>query len=307
MINFYNIGRQMYRMNNWREVHRLIIFIVRTYLQYPTMKKIYGFFMQDDLRREILAFSKFPIEQATRAFFYNGSTLSQRVCLIEYHFSYLQKIIKAEALMNIYRNKDIYLWRIRNENINWYTILTYHPGQRKEGLMALEMRFEGYLLYQMMFWINQDKNQEPALWIGAMQGPNMNNAKDFVKETTKIAHRYRTKNLILYMTMALARSLRVKHIYAVSNEGYYAMNHLRINRKLKTDFGVFWNEVGGHITNDSRFYELPLVEPRKTLDEVPTRKRAVYRKRFAFQDDVDMQIVKNMEKIMKGEEDVYET
>jgi len=306
MINFYNIGRQMYRMNNWREVHRLIIFIGRTYLQYPTMKKIYGFFMQDDLRREILAFSKFPIEQATRAFFYNGSTLSQRVCLIEYHFLYLQKIIKAEALMNIYRNKDIYLWRIRNENINWYTVLTYHPGQRKEGLMALEMRFEGYSLYQMMFWINQDKNQEPALWIGAMQGPNMNNAKDFVKETTKIAHRYRTKNLILYMTMALARSLRVKHIYAVSNEGYYAMNHLRINRKLKTDFGVFWNEVGGHITNDSRFYELPLVEPRKTLDEVPTRKRAVYRKRFAFQDDVDVQIVKNMEKIMKGEEDVYE-
>lgn len=300
MLNFYDMGCQMYRMNNWREVHRLIIFICRAYFQYPAMKKLHDFFMQDDLRREILGYSKFPIEQATRSFFYNGSTLSQRVALIEYHFSYLQKIIKEEELKNIYRNKEIYLWKSTDENVDWYTVLMYHPGQRKEGLMALEMRFEGYSLYQMMFWIDQDKNKEPALWIGAMQGPNMEHAKDFVKEATKRAYRYRTKNLILYMTMALARALHVKHIYAVSNDGYYAMNHLRRDRKLKTDFGAFWEEVSGHVTDDSRFYELPLVEPRKTMDEVPTRKRAVYRKRFAFQDNVDAQIAENMKKIMKG-------
>jgi hypothetical protein len=32
---------------------------------------------------------------------------------------------------------------------------------------------------------------------------------------------------------------------------------------------------------------------------VPTRKRAVYRRRFAFLDDVDAQIVENMESILK--------
>jgi uncharacterized protein VirK/YbjX len=36
------------------------------------------------------------------------------------------------------------------------------------------------------------------------------------------------------------------------------------------------------------------------MEEVPTRKRAVYRKRFAFQDDVDKQIADNMQKIKKG-------
>ena len=163
----------------------------------------------------------------------------------------------------------------------------------------MEMRYDGRSLYQMMFWINKDKNNEPALWIGAMQGPNTANAKDFVKEATKRSYRYRTKNLILYMTMALARSLDVKHIYAVSNAGYYAMNHVRRDRKLKTDFGAFWEETGGHVTDDPRFYEVPLVESRKTMEEVPTRKRAVYRKRFAFQDDVDRQIEENMRNIMQ--------
>ena len=99
--------------------------------------------------------------------------------------------------------------------------------------------------------------------------------------------------------MAVARALAVKHIYAVSNDGYYANNHVRRDRKLKTDFGAFWEEAGGHITDDSRFYEIPLVEPRKTMEEVPTRKRAVYRKRFTFLDEVDATIQQNMEQILK--------
>lgn len=63
---------------------------------------------------------------------------------------------------------------------------------------------------------------EEALWIGAIQGPSMENAREVIKDITKRSHCYRTKNLILYMTMAVARNFGVKHIYAVSNEGYYA-------------------------------------------------------------------------------------
>ena len=48
--------------------------------------------------------------------------------------------------------------------------------------------------------------------------------------------------------------------------------------------------------------ELPLVEPRKTMEEVPTRKRAVYRRRFAFLDDVDAQIAARMAKILSQPE-----
>lgn len=95
----------------------------------------------------------------------------------------------------------------------------------------------------------------------------------------------------------------MKHIYAVTNAGYYAQNHVRRDRKLKTDFGAFWEEAGGRPTEDPRFDELPLVEPRKTMEEVPTRKRAVYRRRFAFLDDVDAQIAANMVKVLRQPEE----
>ena len=47
---------------------------------------------------------------------------------------------------------------------------------------------------------------------------------------------------------------------------------------------------------DQRFFTLPLIEPRKTMEEVPTRKRAVYRKRFAFLDALEEDLQKTLQK-----------
>jgi uncharacterized protein VirK/YbjX len=127
----------------------------------------------------------------------------------------------------------------------------------------------------------------------------MDEARELIKRLTKAFHGYRTKNLILYMLQAAARSLGVEKIYGVTNEGYYAMNHMRANRKLKTSFSDFWLEAGGEKTGNPRFDSLPLTEPRKTMEEVPTRKRAVYRKRFALLDEIDAQIAEKMSSILK--------
>ena len=146
----------------------------------------------------------------------------------------------------------------------------------------------------MMFWIAKDRNDEWSLFIGAMQGPHMDHSRDVIKKVTKRCHAYRTKNLILHATQEVAKALDLKHIYAVTNYGYYANNHVRRDRKLKTDFGAFWAESGGKLCDDRRFYELPLTEYRKTMEEIPTRKRANYRKRFALLDEIDASIAINL-------------
>lgn len=293
------MGKRIYDTSNSREVHRFAVFLGRYMVHRSTINKLVDFFQQDKLRNTIISKNAFPIEQATRAFFYAGSTLKARTELIMNHFCIEQERLNDEWFVRLNTDDHYKIWQSDQEDINWYATLHMAPGQRKEGLLSVNMYVDDIPLYQIMFWFNKDKNEEDSMWIGAMQGPNVADAKDVIKDITKRSHRYRTKNLILYMTMAVARSFGCKHIYAVSNEGYYAMNHVRRDRKLKTDFGEFWEEAGGYKTEDPRFYEVPLVEPRKTMEEVPTRKRAVYRKRFAFQDDVDAQIAANMEKILR--------
>ena len=137
------------------------------------------------------------------------------------------------------------------------------------------------------------------MFIGAMQGPNVENSKDLIKVLTKKCHAYRTKNLILYATQAVARALNLKKILAVTNYGYYANNHIRRDRKLKTSFSDFWQECGGTPTEDERFFELPLIENRKSDEEIPTRKRAVYRRRFLMLDEIDTAIFENLQAFKK--------
>lgn len=66
--------------------------------------------------------------------------------------------------------------------------------------------------------------------------------------------------------------------------------HISSKRRLKTSLDDFWKEIQGEICNDSRFCTLPLIELRKSLEEVDSHKRNLYRKRFAMLDSIDADV-----------------
>lgn len=302
MKNIREIGRKIYNVNYWRERRRYYIFLLRCFINKSKMEKIDIFFNSTKLLKEIADIYPFVYEQPTRAFFYNKSTFDERAAIVEKHMDFVARTLHADIVRDLYSEKNISLWDGGElDGSRLAGMLYFEAGQRKEGMMSVMLRLEKKPLYQMIFWIAPDKKGDMSMFIGAMQGPNMDNARDVVKKVTKYCHAYRTKNLVLYLTQAVARALGLKHIYAVTNEGYYANNHVRADRKLKTDFSEFWIEAGGHPTDDARFYELPLVEARKTMEEVPTRKRAVYRKRFAMLDELDKTAAEKMKTMLVPE------
>ena len=301
MTSMKDIGKRIYNLKNPREKRRYYVFLLRAMLHKRALKELVDFFNAVPARSKLLERNPFPVEQATRAFFYNKSTFAERVQLVRQHYELLEKLLQEKYFLQISgaECQPYTVWESVYEDKPWLAQLVFEAGQRKEGLLSLELNLGRDHVYQIMFWVGYNQSGEASLWIGAIQGPNMENAKDVVKKMTKACHGYRTKNLVLYMLQAVARNLGLKKIYAVSNYGYYANNHVRADRKLKTNFGDFWLEAGGRETGDARFYELPLTEPRKTMEEVPTRKRAVYRRRFAFLDEVDSEIAKSVKKILK--------
>ena len=137
----------------------------------------------------------------------------------------------------------------------------------------------------MMFWVGlSPETGKPALFVGALQGTTLGN--EAVKAMTKKFFGYRTKNLIFYGLRTAAGLMGAETIYAVTNAGYYAMNHVRMDRKLKTNFGDFWAECGGTPTRDPRFYEIPLEEHRRDLSELKPSKRANHRRRYELMDQM---------------------
>ena len=300
MQSFYELSKRIYDMKNPREARRALIFCVRAYFRRAQMRELDLFFRKDQVLTALLDIYPFVYEQPTRAFFYNKSTFDERTRIVESHMLFLREHVQKDVFLGLYRRENVRLWSgILCMGEQMTASLFFDYGQRKEGLMSVILRLGEAALYQIIFWIAPGRDGLPAMWIGAMQGPNMAHARDVVKQATKACHSYRTKNLVLYIAQAAARTLGLRHIYAVTNMGYYANNHVRIDRKLKTDFSAFWHEAGGIDTDDARFMELPLIEARKTMEEVPTRKRAVYRRRFALLDEIDREVTERVAAILR--------
>lgn len=301
-ISISAIGKKIYDLSNPREKRRYYVFLLRSLFYRKLLNELLAFFESEEPLKALLERTAYPIEQVTRSFFYKDSSIEERRHIIERHYTYLLNRLKSDRFLQIcdyHPEARFVIWESEFEEKNLRAELTIDDGQRKEGCLSVIIKWDEQELYQIIFWLNEDINGQIALWIGAMQGPNFDDARNVVKRLTKFCHGYRTKNLVLYMVQAVVRSMGIKKIYAVSNYGYYANNHVRTDRKLKTNFGDFWLEAGGHETEDKRFFEVPIIETRKTMEEVPTRKRAVYRRRFAFLDEVDATIAERMAQILK--------
>lgn len=293
MNSFVELGKKIYNLKNPKEARRFVVFLARCCFHPKQMQRVKKFFAQTEILREVAEKFPFVYEQVTRAFFYNRSTFDERIELVEAHMNFLVREMSDDFLLKLYGGEKILLWRMPIDETlgEMRLVMCIEGGQRKEGLASVMLELSsGVTVYQIIFWLAQE-----TMWIGAMQGPNVEDSRELIKKLTKKCHACRTKNLILYAAQAVARSLSLTKILAVTNEGYYANNHIRRDRKLKTSFSDFWLECGGTPTDDDRFYSLPLIEKRKTVDEMPVHKRAVYRRRFALLDEIDTAVAENLQ------------
>ena len=111
---------------------------------------------------------------------------------------------------------------------------------------------------------------------------------------------YRPKNFIMYLLRLIAHQCGVETIYAVSDEGFYANTHLvRGHRAKVAELDSLWQESGGKLSQDPRFYIVPLEEYRKPIEEIKSQKRSQYRKRYDMLDQYAAEVQENLKPYMK--------
>ena len=301
-------GHRLYVTSRLKEMKRYLVFRARCRMHKDIMEDFLAFFAETQLRKDILEGTPAFIEQVTRAFFYKDSDYPDRSALIKNHMRYMEKHFTQEALTRLYIDVDtkenagqkITLWEDTFEDKPLRLSLYFHAGQYKEGCLSLILTWNEEPFYQIMFWFGPDmKKTGDAIWIGALQG--IPHGSDAIKRMTKAFFGYRPKNLIFYGLRNLARCLGISKIYGVTNAGYYAMNHIRIDRKLKTDFGAFWEECEGKPCEaDYRFYVMPVKEYRKDMSELKPSKRAQHRRRFEKLDAIEAAFDASCKKLLKS-------
>lgn len=293
------IGHDLYNTNILKEWKRYIVFMTRCQLHKKQIGALQDFFAATTLRRAMLRQTTAFVEQTTRQFFYKDSTWDERIALVKNHVEYLEAVVDDAALEQLYaKGERIRVWEDTYAEQPLAMELWFHAGQRKEGCLSLVLSLGEEELYQIMFWLSPSpEDGQPSLWIGALQGTP--NGSEIIKGMTKAFFGYRTKNLIFYGIRNVTAVLGCRHLYAVSNAGYYAMNHVRRDRKLKTSLDDFWQECEGQPCSDKRFFEMPIEEHRKAMEELKPSKRAQHRRRFEKMDEITASIKNVLESYKK--------
>ena len=292
------VGKSLYQTHILKEMKRYVVFRTRCKMHSSAINDLLSFFKANEHRQAWLKGNPSFVEQTTRSFFYKGSTWDERMALVKNHVEIMEALFTDKMLDELYgERKAVQLWQDEYQEKPLTMNLAFHAGQRKEGCLSLMMCYEGHALYQIMFWFAKDKDGKNAIYIGALQGPQ--NGNELIKGLTKAFFGYRTKNLVFYGLRSLAKALGIEKIYAVGNDGYYAMNHIRMDRKLKTDFGAFWLECEGEQCKDKRFFVMPVAEHRKSMEELKPSKRAQHRRRFAKMDEMESAVAESLKTYMR--------
>lgn len=135
-------------------------------------------------------------------------------------------------------------------------------------------------LYSIVFTVADER---PTLMIGCLQGPRGENARDVVRELTRILHGMRPKQLMLSLAYVFARHYGVERLVAIGNDAHPLR---RSGRPMFSDYDAFWEEQHGQRIGGG-WYALPASLPQKSEADVPSNHRAAFRRREALRREIE--------------------
>jgi uncharacterized protein VirK/YbjX len=239
-------------------------------------------------RREVLGFIEAPFINAS----WDART---RLTSFLRQFDHLQTMGKAFAFD---ATQSIELLRLDELGPDYHVILDKPTWFQREGLLTLNI-FRGNLRLISLSFSFDTLNGEQIVMIGAIQGRRIEGVLDEYRQLTKLAHGLRPRDLLIDILRIVAAHEGAVRMIAVSDacrhhrSPYFGKN---TGRELPLDYDEIWRDRGGVYRGDG-FFELPVERQVRDIDEIPSKKRQMYRQRYAMLDAIEARILQALPEV----------
>ena len=160
-------------------------------------------------------------------------------------------------------------------------LLGKQPRFEREGELTLSLRDPfGALLYSACFTLCE-RGGEVGLVVGSLNGTA---PREVLRHITKLACGVRPQSLLVFVLQQVAALTQSRFVLAVGRDTHAYWGNPR-HAEILFDYDAFWQEQGARARPDG-LYALPLAPRRRTPAEMPSRKRALYQRRYAWLDQV---------------------
>jgi uncharacterized protein VirK/YbjX/predicted RNA methylase len=162
----------------------------------------------------------------------------------------------------------------------------------EEGEVAINLFSGGERIYSLLFTLGEVDGKRVA-YVGAVQGRYLPDAVERYKRLTRAAHGMRPRDLLFAAFRFLCCELAVERILAVSDRANIARSgYFKNYDDIFVSHDETWTQYGGSAT-DAGFFDMPAALKVRSLEEIPSRKRAQYRRRYEMLDSMQAQLASN--------------
>jgi len=169
-----------------------------------------------------------------------------------------------------------------------FLILDRAEWLTREGHLTLSLFKGDFRAFTLSFSLFGYPDTE--VFIGGLQGRQTENALELYRDLTKDFAGLRPRDFILEMLRLFALKIGARHIYAVADsQKIFRHKYFRNKSTPSLDYDGVWRDRSGEAVADS-YFELPLMGSHRPLEEVPTKKRSMYRRRYEMLDEIQASI-----------------
>jgi uncharacterized protein VirK/YbjX len=206
---------------------------------------------------------------------WNARTRLQR---IEEHFRVIESM---GSVLDFPIDEQLVLLDLADVAANLRVVLDQPKWFMREGMLVLNLFAQEARIYSLAFSLALEEGKVVA-YVGAVQGVDSEDIMDDYKDLTKTLHGMRPRDFLVELFRIFSRCVGVTKIYAVNDDkrqhrsSYFGAAK---SEALFLNYNTVWEERGGE-RFDGNFFVLSTKTPMKSLDEVPSKKRAMYRRRY---------------------------
>jgi len=223
-----------------------------------------------------------------RAYLFCNIKTAEKFDYLESHYKFLEEKFPKKTIDKIYGSDDTLIYENKlsqNHHIELFLCMINSLG--KEGELTLLLKLNSNDIYSVQFSFYKD-----SLIICGIQSRSTTTTEE-LKELTKKMHGLRPRNLMFFAIRQICEAFFIKEIKAIDSSNHVAnCSRVKNTGKFKADYDTYWEEE--RATKDGDFYIIPLIEQRKTMEEISSNKRSMYKKRFELLDNMKDIIKENL-------------
>jgi len=211
--------------------------------------------------------------------------IERRLDAIATHHEILGRL--NSVLTTVTRDTSLNLACVGHTSGNLNVVIDRAPWFQSEGELVLNLFLADLRVASLAFSIGKDRSGSVCFLIGALQGIHRGvpheKSLSIYKELTKRLDGLRPKPLLVDILRMLAPHLNAKRVLAVADENrlhrhpYFGV---RDKETFASNYDEIWRGLGGHFDPESGFFDIPVEFASRALSEVPSKKRAMYRRRY---------------------------